>query len=133
MLQSKSAAENIILYEVNTKLETSVSTKNQTNTMSKELIITALDKKAEYIVITNSGSKPVDLAGWEIVSVRGNQSFTFPKFTLDYDSSVKVGDSAKNSDIEFHWLDGKGTWNNSKSDPAELYNTKGALVDGFDD
>ncbi|CAH2213100.1 LTD domain-containing protein [Tepidibacter aestuarii] len=125
--------DNVNPDEVNAKLETNVSTENQTNTTSKELMITALDKKAEYIVITNSGSKPVDLTGWKIVSVRGNQSFTFPKFTLDSNSSVKVGDSAKNSDVELHWLDDKGTWSNSKSDPAELYNTKGKLVDRFDD
>lgn len=125
--------DNVNPDEVNSKLETNVSTENQTNTMSKELMITALDKKAEYIVITNSTNKSMDLKGWKIVSVRGNQSFIFPKFTLYSNSSVKVGDSAKNSDVKFHWLDGKGTWNNSKSDPAELYNTKSELVDRFDD
>ncbi|WFD08684.1 lamin tail domain-containing protein [Tepidibacter hydrothermalis] len=125
--------DNVNPDKVNAKLETNVSTKEQTNNISKDLMITALDKKAEYIVITNLASKSVDLTGWKIISVTGNQSFTFPKFTLDSNSSVKVGDSAKNSDVEFHWLDSKGTWNNSKSDPAELYNTKGELVYRFDD
>ncbi|PAB60979.1 hypothetical protein CCE28_00675 [Anaeromicrobium sediminis] len=125
--------DNVNPDEVNAKLETNIPTESQTTTMSKELMITELDKKAEYIVITNSGGKSVDLTGWKIISVRGSQSFTFPKFTLDSNSSVKVGDSAKNSDVEFHWLDGEGNWNNSKSDPAELYNPKGKLVDRFDD
>ncbi|MCT4593201.1 MAG: lamin tail domain-containing protein [Anaeromicrobium sp.] len=129
----KDGFDNVNPDEVNAKLETNAPPENQTSEMSKELMITELDKKAEYIVITNSGSKSVDLTGWKIMSVRGNQSFIFPKFILDSNASVKVGDSAKNSGVEFHWLDGKGTWNNSKSDPAELYNTKGELVNRFDD
>ncbi|MCT4510001.1 MAG: lamin tail domain-containing protein [Tepidibacter sp.] len=124
--------DNVNPDKVNAKLETNVSHDNQTNTMNKKVMITDLDKKVEYIIITNSGSKSVDLTGWKILSVIGNQSFTFPKFTLNSNSSVKVGDSAKNSDVKFHWLDGKGTWHNRKSDPAELYNTKGELVDRFD-
>lgn len=93
--------------------------------------ISQLDKKAEYIVITNSNPEPVDLTGWKIVSVLGNQSFTFPAFSLEANASVKIGDSAKNPDVAFHWLDGGGTWNNSKSDPAELYNQNGERVDVY--
>lgn len=125
--------DNINPDKANAQLETKESTEKQTILTSKEVMITELDKKAEYIVITNSSSNAIDLTGWKIISVRGNQSFTFPKFTLDSNSSVKIGDSAKNVDVEFHWLDGKGTWNNSKSDPAELYNPKGELVDKYDD
>lgn len=94
--------------------------------------ISALNKKAEYIVIQNTGENAVDLSGWWILSVKGGQSFTFPKFTLQPGASVKVGDSAKN-DVDFHWLDGKGTWNNSEKDPAELYNAAGELVDRYED
>jgi hypothetical protein len=95
--------------------------------------ISALDKKAEYIVIKNSSATAVDLTGWKIVSVLGNQSFTFPAFSLAVGASVKVGDSANNSGIDFCWLDGGGTWNNSKSDPAELYDSAGKLVDVYSD
>lgn len=48
-------------------------------------------------------------------------------------STVKVGDSVKNSDVDFHWLDGRATWNNSKSDPAELYDASGNLIFIFND
>ncbi|WP_286804778.1 lamin tail domain-containing protein [Acetobacterium sp. MES1] len=95
--------------------------------------ISALDKKAEYIVIKNDGTNPVDLTGWKIVSVTGNQTFTFQAFSLAAGAEVKVGDSATNSGIDFHWLDGGGTWSNSKSDPAELYDNTGKLVDRYDD
>ena len=73
------------------------------------------------------------LTGWKIVSVLWNQSFTFPAFSLATGGEVKVGDSANNSAIDFHWLDGGGTWNNSKSDPAELYDSTGKLVDVYND
>ncbi len=49
-------------------------------------------------------------------------------FSLESGASVKIGASERNSDIDFHWLDGNGTWNNSKSDPAELYNNNGELI-----
>ncbi|WP_432400880.1 lamin tail domain-containing protein [Wukongibacter sp. M2B1] len=125
--------DNINPDEANAKLETEAPTEKQTGSMDKKVMITELDKKAEYITLKNSSNDSVDLTGWKIVSVKGNQSFTFPKFTLNPNATVKVGDSAKNTDIDFHWMDGKGTWNNSKSDPAELYNTKGELVDKYDD
>ncbi len=30
---------------------------------------------------------------------------------------------------DFIWEEGKGVWNNSKSDPGELHNSNGELVD----
>jgi len=125
--------DNVNPDEVNAKLETQAPQEKQTESTEKEIMIAELDKKAEYIVIKNSGSDSVDITGWRIISVKGNQSFAFPKFTLEPKSTVKVGDSERNLDTDFHWLDGNGTWNNSKSDPAELYNTKGELVDRYED
>lgn len=95
--------------------------------------ISELDKKAEYIVIKNSSANAVDLTEWKIVSVLGNQSFTFPAFSLAAGATVKIGDSENNSGIDFHWLDGGGTWNNSKNDPAELYDRSDELVDTYND
>ncbi len=93
-----------------------------------DLIISDLDKQAEYVVIKNNSSSPINLTGYTIVSVKGNQKFTFPAYTLNANSTVKVGDEAKNSDVSFHWLDGSGTWNNSESDPAELYDNNNKLI-----
>jgi competence protein ComEC len=98
-----------------------------------ELKITELDKSNEFIVIANQSDMDVELTGYTIVSVTGNQRFTFPIFVLKANTSVKVGDTAKNGDVDFHWLDGRGTWNNSNSDPAELYDSNGNLVDTFMD
>ncbi len=129
----KDEFDNVNPDEENLKLEIEASQEKETQSTEKAIIITKLDKKAEYIVIKNSGQEAVNLRGWRIRSVKGNQSFTFPNFTLNPNSTVKVGDSERNSDIDFHWLDSKGVWNNTKSDPAELYNTKGELVDRYDD
>ncbi len=112
-----------------TSANTGVST--TTPTTSQDVVITALNKKDEYVTIKNNSSVPVNLTNWKIVSVRGNQTFTFPSFTLNAGKEVKVGDTASNSNITFHWLDGKGTWNNTDSDPAELYDSNGALVSTY--
>lgn len=111
------------------------STHNQTTkpNLSSNIIIEKLDKKAEYIILKNTSSSTIDLTGWKIVSVTGNQSFVFPAFELGANSTVKVGDEAKNSDVHFHWLEGKGVWNNSSSDPAEVYNSNGELISRLDD
>ncbi|WP_373484145.1 lamin tail domain-containing protein [Acetobacterium sp.] len=106
---------------------------SQNGQNSSGVTISELDKKAEYIVIKNAGTSAVDLNGWKIVSVRGNQTFTFPAFSLAAGATVKSGDSANNSGIDFHWLDGGGTWNNSESDPAELYDGTGKLIDVYND
>ena len=105
---------------------------NQNGQNSSGVAISELNKKAEYIVIKNSGASAVDLTGWKIVSVRGNQTFNFPAFSLAAGATVKIGDSASNTGIDFHWLDGSGTWNNSESDPAVLYDNTGKLVDTLD-
>ncbi len=99
---------------------------------TSDVTINELDKKLEYIILENNSDQAIDLSGWKIVSVRGEQTFTFDNFIIEGNSIVKIGDSAS-SKVDIHWLDGNGTWNNSKSDPAELYNSKGILVDKFID
>lgn len=127
--------DNVDPDEVNAEIEETTPAVEKTapvEEQSGQVEITKLDKKAEYIILKNTGSSPVDMTGWVILSVRGEQSFTFSNFTLESGATVKIGDSAKNQ-VDFHWLDGRGTWNNSDSDPAELYNVAGELVDRWDD
>jgi beta-lactamase superfamily II metal-dependent hydrolase len=95
--------------------------------------ISALDKKAEVITITNSSSSDVDMTGWIIKSVTGEQTFVFPEYVLKCGTSVNVGGYDSADICNFQWEQGNGVWNNSKSDPAELYDSKGVLVSRFDD
>lgn len=127
--------DNVNSDEVNVaihKTSDSQSTVHKTSGSDAVKII-ELDKKAEYIVIKNTNSDTIDMTGWVIVSVKGNQRFTFPQCSLKANATVKVGDSGKNSDVDFHWLAGSGTWNNSESDPAELYDSKGTLIARYND
>jgi beta-lactamase superfamily II metal-dependent hydrolase len=112
-----------------------VSVKEEANpTVNTSLVvISKLDKKAELVTITNKSDKDVDLTGWKLVSVTGNQQFVFPQYTLKASGSVTVGGFDSFSISDFDWEDGRGIWNNSKSDPAELYDASGNLVSRFDD
>ena len=109
--------------------ETDVTNNENTSATLGSVKITKLDKNAEYIILKNVSSYAIDLLGWKIRSVKGDQWFTFETFKLEANATVKVGDSAVNSDVDFHWLDGRGTWNNSESDPAEIYDPNGSLID----
>lgn len=95
--------------------------------------ISKLDKKGELVTIINLSNKAVDMKGWKLVSVTGNQIFIFPQYILNSGESVTVGgyDSLDISDLD--WEEGSGIWNNSKSDPAELYDSSGNLVSVFND
>lgn len=119
--------------EETSKKETSVATQVTPTTppTTNSVIISKLDKKAEYVTITNNGSSSVNLMGWRILSVTGDQTFTFPDYVLNPGKSVKVGGFGASCD--FTWEVGRGIWNNSKSDPAELYNSNGKLVYRFND
>ncbi|MGB3366181.1 MAG: lamin tail domain-containing protein [Acidaminobacteraceae bacterium] len=126
--------DNVNPDQANAELNNSSSTeKVEVEKSDAKVRIIELDKKEEYIIIENDSNKKINLKDWKIVSVRGNQAFTFPSFILDSNSSVKVGDKEKNLDVDFHWLDGNGTWSNSDSDPAELYDNLGRVVDRFED
>jgi hypothetical protein len=119
--------DNVNPDEVNEAVE-ETSVFEEVSSSGEQVEIISLDKKAEYIILKNTGPEAVDLTGWMILSVRGEQSFTFPAFNLELGATVTVGDSARNT-VDFHWLDGRGTWNNSECDPAELYDDNGNLVD----
>lgn len=101
------------------------------NVEKNGVVITYLDKVTEYIVLSNNTEENISLTGWKVVSVKGNQTFAFDNFVLKSNSTVKIGDSGR-SQVDIHWLDGKGVWNNSESDPAELYDSNGLLIDRYE-
>lgn len=92
------------------------------------LKIVAKDLSGEVVTIKNAGTTNVAMAGWKLVSVQGNQTFTFPTFTLKAGASVKVtsGPNASSGTNVLKWTTAN-IWLNS-GDPAKLINSKGALV-----
>lgn len=95
--------------------------------------ISGLDKKGELVTIKSISNKDIDMTGWKLVSVRGNQQFIFPSYTLKAGTSVTVGGFDSRDKSDFIWEEGNGIWNNSDSDPAELYDNFGNLISRFND
>lgn len=102
---------------------------------SGSVYIAAVNKagKPETVVLTNGWSSAVDLSGWTLVSVRGNQRYGFPGGTvLEAGASITVY-SGLGADAAgpLFWTT-SNMWNNSELDPAELYDASGGLVDRWE-
>lgn len=85
--------------------------------------------KPETVTLENNGPVAVDLSGWTLVSVRGNQRYTIPGGTvLEPGARITVysGPGADAAGPLFWTTD--NMWNNSEFDPAELYDAAGTLV-----
>ena len=87
-----------------------------------------MDKAGELVTIKNTGTTDRNLQGWVLVSVTGNQRYTFPSYTLKAGGSVKVASGDASGDLK--WTSGN-MWNNSSSDPAQLYDSAGNLMSSF--
>ena len=113
----------------------SIETESDTtiNPGSGDIFITELDKIAEFVTIKNNGDEDVDITGWKLVSVRGNQEFIFPEYVLKAGSSIDIGGYDSRDLVDFIWESGGGVWSNSQSDPAELYDINGNLISLFED
>lgn len=94
----------------------------------------SVDLAREEARITNTGDATIDLKGWKLVSVKGDQTFEFKdKLTLEPGESVMVtsGRNAQNDPPHIlKWKTGY-VWNND-GDPAELFDKSGRLVASTD-
>jgi hypothetical protein len=89
-----------------------------------------VNEQAETARITNTGGGSVELTGWRLVSVRGNQVFDeFPHgFKLAAGESVTVtsGSTAKTGAGFLRWTN-ENVWANS-GDPGRLMDADGEVV-----
>ncbi len=88
-----------------------------------------VDRQAEVVRITNVSGQTLDLSGWTLVSVTGNQRFTFPAGTTlgpGKTLSVVSGPRAQGGQDVLLWTR-RNVWNN-QGDPAELYASTGQLA-----
>lgn len=95
----------------------------------KKVIIDHVDLRVESVTIKNNSTDSVDLAGWTLLSERGEQSFLFPDNTVLPPGgyvTVVSGPDAIAADGVLIWTD-KNIWNND-GDPAVLFNTQGIEV-----
>jgi beta-lactamase superfamily II metal-dependent hydrolase len=92
-------------------------------------VISALDKRYESVTIKNPTGSTIDLSGWRVVSVKGNQCYTIPSgTTLAAGDTLTIASGGGTGDLI--WTK-SNMWNNSDPDPAELYDAHGNLVSKF--
>ncbi|QKY19511.1 lamin tail domain-containing protein [Halolamina sp. CBA1230] len=96
--------------------------------------ITELDDSAEYVLIENTGSSPVDVGGWTL-SDETSKTFTFPSSTLAAGETAVVttnqtgANEAPAADYSFNWDEGY-VWNGD-GDTATLVDADGETVDSY--
>lgn len=94
--------------------------------------IERVDLRAEEVVLVNDGAEVVDLSGWQLISVVGNQTYRFPAGTKLKPGErlvVKSGPRAASGPGVLVWTR-QAVWNNN-GDPAELRDSAGRLVDRY--
>ena len=99
---------------------------------SDEVEIISKDLDAELVKVKNNSSEAVNLNGWQLISVEGDQVFYFPNITLQLGETISIssGPDAKESDAILKWTN-KQIWLNT-GDAAKLVNTKGEVVSEFE-
>jgi endonuclease YncB( thermonuclease family) len=98
-------------------------------------IIIEVDKQAELATLTNTTDQAINLNGWKLVSVRGNQTYPFGDYLLEAHQKVIISsaDESISSDMAMLQWGATNIWNNKESDPAELYNQYNELVSVWED
>lgn len=86
------------------------------------------DVHEEIVVIQNNSSEIVNLQGWQLISVEGNQVFNFPNIDLASGKKLSItsGPEAKANASSLEWSK-RQIWLNS-GDAAQLVNAKGEVV-----
>ena len=93
-----------------------------------EVVIIGVNKRAEYVDLQNIGGSPVDLAGWRLVSEKGNQDCSLGG-VIQPNATLRVWAKGEDSgNGGFNCGFSSNIWNNSDSDPAVLYDASGAEV-----
>lgn len=90
------------------------------------------DALGEAVSIENTGTTAVDLSGWTLVSVQGNQRYTFEDYTLAAGKTVHItsGDNDRSGGAYLHWSS-RQIWANT-GDEAQLLNAEGDVVHAID-
>ena len=99
-----------------------------TATSVRTIEIITVNKPAEYVEIQNFSPAPVNLRGWRLVSVTGNESCTL-RGTLDPNEVLRIW--SRRGSPGFDCQLGREIWRDNEVDPAVLYNPQGEEVSRF--
>lgn len=96
-----------------------------------QIVITAVDKEAEYVDLSNSSDQPIDLSGWVLLSERGDQACALGG-VIQPGAVLRVWALSRDAGQGgYNCGHGRNIWSNSQSDPAALYDSTGALIDRY--
>lgn len=90
--------------------------------------ITDIDRINEIVTIKNNSNKDVNLDGWTLFSVTGNQKYVFDDYIIKAGDSITVASGKSDGDIK--WSKAY-IWNNTSEDIGQLINSKGIVVSSF--
>ena len=99
-----------------------------TATSVRSVEIISVNKPAEYVEIQNFGPTAVDLRGWRLVSVTGNESCPLSG-TLNPNETLRVWSRRGNPGFDCQL--GRAIWRDNEVDPAVLYSPQGEEVSRF--
>ncbi|KKB34158.1 S-layer homology domain-containing protein [Bacillus thermotolerans] len=92
--------------------------------------IVSKDVSKEIVAIKNFDNVAIDMTGWQLVSVEGNQRYEFPAgYVLQPGATVyvTVGPNAADQPPTYLKWTGSYIWNNS-GDAAQLFNNSGVMI-----
>lgn len=92
------------------------------------VVIVAVNKQSEYVDVQNQGAEPVDLSGWRLLSVRGEQDCRLGG-VIEPGATLRIW--SQQGDGGYSCGHGSDIWNNDDPDTAELYDAAGALVSSW--
>ena len=124
-----------IYYKINANEWTGIGATSSFTTPVKsgKLEIVYKNNVEERVTIQNNSVESVALQGWQLVSVAGNQAFTFPNITLAPGKELTIvsGPDATASQGVLEWTK-RAIWLNEESDKAQLVNPKGEVISEFE-
>lgn len=89
------------------------------------LVITTVNKDAEFVDVKNESNAAIDLYGWRLVSEKGSQTCSLSG-TIQPSETLRI--YAQAGENGFNCNFSKKIWNNSEPDPAVLYNPEGIEI-----
>lgn len=94
---------------------------------TESIVITAVNKKDEYVDIKNVSNQPINLSGWRLDSEKGSQSCSL-------NGTIQPGETLRiwaMTGPGFSCGFGSNIWNNSEPDPAVLYNPQNIEISRY--
>jgi len=125
--------EIIPIEENETEESVDITEDNEVNE-TYNIEISDIDKGGEVVTIVNHSSEAINMTGWKLVSVKGNQVFEFPAgYLIEEGQTIQVVSGRKtegNGDTILKWT-GAYIWNNEDPDPGQLIDDNGKVISTY--